>query len=190
MDPATPAMQYPGTSGPHLVPPYTLLGGPENLKLLFDNAMALLQQSVADNQANSRAYAAINLRRAENAATIDHLSNVNAVISAQTGQTSDQQTTSPIRTGAGDNLAAGAVPSNRVTDTAAAGIAAAVTESVQTNVTAQVAEIVTQVGALTTMVNNLAGNVTTALQALADSNAAIASALTALQPKNPTSAAS
>jgi hypothetical protein len=172
---ASPGVDYPGTSAPHLVPPYTLLGGPENIKLLFDNAMALMQQSVADNQSNSRAYAAINLRRAENAATIDHLANVNAVISAQTGDTSNQQTTSPIRTGSGDNLAAGSVPANRVTDTAAAGIAAAVTESVQTNVTSQIS-------ALTEQITALGGTITTALQALAVSNSAIASALTALQP--------
>jgi hypothetical protein len=182
-------MQYPGTSGPHLVPPYTLLGGPENLKLLFDNAMALMQQSVADNQRNARAYAAIDLRRAENAATIDHLSNVNAVISAQTGQTSDQQTTSPIRTGTGDNLAAGAAPTNRVTDTAGNAVAAGIAESVQTNVT-------TQISALTEQVLALGGTITTGLQAISDTNASIAAslaamaaALTALKP-SPTPAAS
>ena len=164
------------TSSPHMVPPYTLLGGPENIKLLFDTTMALLQQSIADNQADARGMAAIGRRRAENAATVDHLANINAVISAQTGDTSGQQTVSPIRTGAGDNVAAGAVPSNRTIDDAAAGIAAAVTESVQTNVT-------TQVSALTEQVAALGGTITTALQALADSQAAIASALTALSPK-------
>lgn len=177
-----PAMNYPGTSGPHLVPPYTLLGGPENLKLLFDTTMTLLQQMAADNQRNARGYAAIDLRRAENAATVDHLANMNVVISAQTGDTSNQQTASPIRTGIGDTMAASAYPANRATDTASAGVAAGVTESVQTNITAQVAEMVTQVGTLTTMVQNMAGDVTTALQALADSNAAIASALTGLKP--------
>ena len=99
----------------------------------------------------------------------------------------------PVTTGTGDAVRANAVPVNRVTDVAGAGVAAAITESVQTNVTqqlatmqanltAQVAEIVTQVAALTTMVNNLAGNTTTVLQALADSNAAIAQALSSLTP--------
>ena len=167
---------YPGTSGPHLIPPYTLLGGPENLKLLFDYTMAILLQSTADNQRNARGYASIDLRRAENAATVDHLANMNVVISAQAGDTSTQQTDSPIRTGAGDNLAAGAAPANRSIDTATAAVAAAVAESVQTNVT-------TQISALTEQISALGGTVTTALQALADSNAAIAAALGSLAPK-------
>ena len=167
---------------PPETPYVSLLGGHENMKLLFDNAMALMQQSIADNQANARAYQAINLRRAENAATIDHLGSLNAVISAQTGDTSNQQTTDPIRTGIADTMAAASYTPNRTADVSAAGIAAAVTESVQTNVTAQVAEIATQVATLSEMVQAMAGNVTTALQALADSNALIASALSALAP--------
>lgn len=81
----------------------------------------------------------------------------------------------PVATGTGDAVRAAAYTPNRATDTASAGVAAGVTESVQTNITAQVA-------ALTTMVNNLADSVTTAVQALADSNALIASALSALAP--------
>jgi hypothetical protein len=170
------------TSGPHMIPPYTLLGGPENLKLLFDSIMQISQQGILDNQANSRAYAAINLRRAENAATADHLANMNVVIAAQVGDASGQQTTSPIRTGAGDNLAAGAAPTDRVTDTAGNAVAAGIAESVQTNVT-------TQVSALSLQITALGGTITTALQAVSDSNASIAAslatmaaALTALAP--------
>jgi hypothetical protein len=173
---------YPATSAPHLVPPYSLLGGPENIKYLFDRMMMLDNQAALDNQSNARAYAALNLRRAENAATIDHLGSLNAVISAQTGDTSDQQTTDPIRTGIADTMAAASYTPNRAVDTASAGISAADLESVQTNVTAQVAEVVTQVATLSEMVQSMAGNVTTALQALADSNALIASALSALAP--------
>jgi hypothetical protein len=172
-----------GISSPHQIPPYTLLGGPENIKLLFDNAMALMQQSVADNQANARALADLNLRRATNSATIDHLGNLNAVISAQAGDTSSQQTVSPVRTGVGDTVAASAYPADRSVDTASAGIAAAVTESVQTNVTSQVSALAAQIGTLTTMVNDLAGSVTTNLQAVADSNAAIAAALVKIAAK-------
>lgn len=176
--------QFPGpyTSGPHMVPPYTLLGGPENLKLLFDNVMQLMQQSVVDNQNNARAYAAINLRRAENAATVDHLANMNVVISAQSGDTADQSQNDATRTAAADNLAAGAAPTNRVTDTAGNAVAAGIAESVQTNVT-------TQVSALSEQITALGGMVTTALQAVSDSNASIAAsmatmaaALTALAP--------
>jgi len=180
-DPAS-VCSYPSTSSPHLVPPYTLLGGPENIKLLFDSVMQLMQQSVADNQANSRAYAALNLRRAENAATIDHLGSLNAVISAQTGDTSGQQTVSPIRTGIGDTMAAAAYPANRSTDQSSAAIAAGIAESVQTNVT-------TQVSALTEQVAALGATITTTVQSLADSQASIAAsfavmaaALSALKP--------
>jgi hypothetical protein len=175
-------MSYPGTSGPHLVPPYTLLGGPENLKLLFDNVMQVMQQGITDNQANARAYAAINLRRAENAATVDHLANMNVVISAQTGDTSNQQTVSPIRTGTGDTVAASAYTPNRTVDTANGAVAAGIAESVQTNVTSQVS-------ALSEQITALGGMITTALQAVSDSNASVAAsfatmaaALTALAP--------
>jgi hypothetical protein len=180
--PATAPCLYPGTSAPHLVPPYSLLGGPENIKYLFDRMMMLDNQAALDNQANARAYAALNLRRSENAATIDHLGSLNAVISAQSGDTSDQQTDSPIRTGVGDAMASASYPANRSVDQAAAGIAAAVAESVQTNVT-------TQVSALSEQILALGGTITTGLQAVSDSNASIAAslasmaaALTALAP--------
>ena len=77
--------------------------------------------------------------------------------------------------GAADALAAAAYTPNRTVDTASAGISAADLESVQTNVT-------TQISALTEQITALAGGVTTALQAVADSNALIASALSALAP--------
>lgn len=170
------------TSGPHLVPPYTLLGGPENIKLLFDSQMALIQQLATDNQANARAYNAINLRRAENAATVDHLSNMNVVISAQSGDTANQAQGDPSRTAAADNLAAGVAPTNRVTDVAGNAVAAGIVESVQTNVT-------TQVSALTEQVLALGGTITTGFEALSNglnaqaaSIAVLAAALTALKP--------
>jgi hypothetical protein len=172
MDPCT----YPATSGPHLVPPYTLLGGPENMKVIFDRFAALMGDGATDNQSNSRAWAAHNLRVATNAATIDNLAQLNLLVSAQSGDTSAQQTTSPIRTGTGDTVASSAYPANRATDQASAAIAAGIAESVQTNVT-------TQISALTEQITALGGTITTALQALADSNALIASALSALAPK-------
>lgn len=186
MDPIAP-VPY-GTSMPHMIPPYTLLGGPENVKLLFDTIMGLQTQMLADNQANARAYAALNLRAAENAAIASHFVNMNVVISAQTGDTSGQQTTSPIRTGTGDAVAAAAYTPNRTTDTADAAVAAGIAESVQTNVT-------TQVSALSEQITALGGMITTALQAVSNSNAsvaasfaAMAAALTALAPKQPATA--
>lgn len=159
---------------PSVAPAHTLLGGAENMKLLFDTTMAILQQGIMDNQASARNLATLHLRMAHNAATIDHLAGLNVVISAQTGDTAGQQTVSPIRTAAGDNLAGGAAPANRITDTAGsvagAGVNAGVAEAVQGNVTSQLA-------VLSETVSSLGGTITTALQALADSNALIASAL-------------
>jgi hypothetical protein len=173
---------YPATSGPHLVPPYTLLGGPENMKVIFDRFSALMGQGAEDNQANSRAWNAFNLGAATDAALIKHLAQLNLVTSSQTGDTSAQQTTSPIRTGIGDTMAAASYPPNRVTDTASAAVAAGIAESVQTNVT-------TQVSALSEQITALGATITTAVQELADSNASIAAsfsvlaaALTALAP--------
>ncbi len=173
MDPLNPSISY-----PHLVPPYTLLGGPENVKLLYDTIMSLMTQGVADNQANARAYNALNLRAAENAAVASHFVNMNVVIAAQTGGTSGQQTTSPIRTGVGDTLAASAYPANRAVDVGAAGIstaneaiAAAIAKSVNDTITTE----------LSTLQQTI--------QALADAQATIAAALTKLAtgPTPPTS---
>jgi hypothetical protein len=170
---------------PNLSPAVThqpsLLGGAENMKLLFDDTLSFLSRVRTNASGFDNAWNAYALSIATDAQTAKHLANINAVISGQTGQSADQQTVSPIRTGAADNLAAGGAPTNRVTDAAGNAIAAGNAESVQTNVTAQVAEMVTQVGTLTTMVTSMNANVTTALQALADSNTLIASALSALK---------
>lgn len=68
----------------------------------FDNRREVL--------ASSRAWEDLKLRKAQNAATFDHFMNMNSAqataTAEQTGQTEDQQTVSPIRTGAGDAIAA------------------------------------------------------------------------------------
>jgi hypothetical protein len=147
---------YAGTSGPHLIPPYTLLGGPENMKVIFDRFAALMGQGVEDNQNNARAWANLSLRQATNAATIDNLAAMGTIISGQTGDTSNQQTTSPRRTGAGDTDAAGSATANRSVDNATAG-------------TAQAASV------------GLAATFQQVLQAISDNNAVIAQAMQTLQ---------
>jgi hypothetical protein len=106
-----------------MIPSYTLVGGAENMKLLFDTMLGLQTQKVADDQASARAWANLNLYRATNAEVFSHAVNMFTVNAMQTGDTADTQTVSPIKTAAADNLAAGAVPANRTIDTAAAGIA-------------------------------------------------------------------
>jgi hypothetical protein len=98
----------------------SLLGGAENMKLLFDSEMSVLQllannaqtlnhqgnvnnQSVAqqaslDNQEDARAWSALKLRLAQNAATLDHLAAMNNLAQAQVGTTESQQTVSPAGT--------------------------------------------------------------------------------------------
>ena len=97
------------TQNPNLSPCVThqpsLLGGAENIKLLFDEEL----DSRRETQARQRAWEAISLeqaqisnRRAQNAATIDHAINASMVISGQIGNTEGQQTVSPAGTAASE----------------------------------------------------------------------------------------
>ena len=87
---------------PNLSPAVThqpsLLGGAENIKLLFDEELDSRRETLA----RQRAWEAISLdmaqtssRRAQNAATIDHAINAGLVLSGQIGATEGQQTVSP-----------------------------------------------------------------------------------------------
>jgi hypothetical protein len=175
-------MPEPQTCYPTQIPPHTLIGGPENIKLLFDDTMSDISINRKSLLRHQDGWESLCLRNANFSASFDHMILANMAISGQTGDTSAQQTTSPIRTGIGDDVAAGATPQNRATDTASSAVAAGIAESVQTNVT-------TQVSALTEQILALGGTITTGFQALTDSNASIAaslavlaSALTALKP--------
>lgn len=155
-----------------------------NFKALYDDTQSDVSINRKSLMRHQDAWETLRLRNSQFAASFDHALLSAVAIANQTGSTEDQQSVTPVRTAAGDNLAAGAVPANRVTDTAAAGIAAAVTESVQTNVTSQVSALSEQILAL-------GGTITTGLQAVSDSNASIAAslasmaaALTALAPKS------
>lgn len=84
------------------VPGHTMLGGPENVKLLFDSALELVQQIVSDGQEDARAWRELNLQNARAHGAFIHAVNMGSLLSAQAGVTEAQQTVSPIRTGAGD----------------------------------------------------------------------------------------
>lgn len=81
-----------------------------NSKLAYDFSAQLQNQSLVDSQAHARTLRQLEVRIAQNAATVDHLANVFALqstaTSEQTGQTEDQQTVDPVRTGTGDALIA------------------------------------------------------------------------------------
>ena len=130
----------------------SLLGGAENIKLLFDEELDNRRESLA----RQRAWEAVSLdlaqtasRRAQNAATIDHAINAGIVLSGQVGTTEGQQTVSPAGTaasettkgavaaaGAGEAVSAEAVTANvanlftALTPVIASALATAISQSI------------------------------------------------------------
>jgi hypothetical protein len=111
-----------------------LIGGPENIKLLFDEEL----DSRREGQGNQRAWESVKLdqaqiasRRAQNAASFDKAIDAIVAVSIATGQTENQQTVSPAGTAASETTK-GAV--------AAAGAGEAVSAE---TVTANVANLMT-----------------------------------------------
>jgi hypothetical protein len=90
----------------------SLLGGAENMKLLFDNTMALTQAALLDNQRDAR-------RRASNDADFDHLVSMSAAAALLNAtQAGEDSTTTATQAGQGTvATAAGAE------ETANAGVA-------------------------------------------------------------------
>jgi hypothetical protein len=87
-----------------------LLGGAENIKLLFDEEL----DNRRENLASQRAWEAVKLdqaqiasRRAQNAATFDKAVDAAIAISVQTGQTEAQQTVSPEGTATSEAIKGG-----------------------------------------------------------------------------------
>ena len=78
-----------------------------NAKLAYDSAAQLQHQSLADNQEDARAWAALKLRIAHNNEAFDHAIRMGSVIAGQAGYTEGQQTVSPVRTGTGDAIVGG-----------------------------------------------------------------------------------
>lgn len=147
------AENAPGFTGANTnIPPYTLVGGPENIKLLFDEEL--------DDRRLKRswdsAWQAITQLQQQNMVAFTHAVNMGSLLSAQAGVTEAQAQVTPIRTGAGDTQVqmppGGAYPPNRQTDTGGAAatnaIIAGVAEAVQGNVTAQISTLTDQVAAL------------------------------------------
>lgn len=149
----------------------SLLGGAENMKLLFDSQMALIQQLTADGQENARAWRAHDLRLATQAGDYDFAVKMGSVIAAQAGETQQQAPNSAIRTGAADTQTqqpAGAVyPPIRNVDqsgaTATAGVQAA-QEQIAANIAA-LSDVVTKLAdALSSVLVNAAGGASTPSQ--------------------------
>ena len=78
-----------------------------NEKLLYDGNAQLQLQALIDNQEDSRAWNALKLSKAQNAATVDQLAQIGLLQLGQTGATESQQTVSPVRTATGDAIVGG-----------------------------------------------------------------------------------
>ena len=144
------------TPNPNLSPCVThqpsLLGGAENMKLLFDEELDHRRESLARQrawEAIALEQAQISNRRAQNAATIDHAINAGLVLSGQAGATEGQQTVSPAgiaasettkgavaAAGAGEAVSAEAVTANvanlftSLTPVIASALAAAISQTI------------------------------------------------------------
>ena len=81
----------------------SLLGGAENIKLLFDEELDNRRERLS----NDRAWEVLKLRTANEAQTVSHMTEMNAVISAQVSNIETQQTVSPVRTATGDAIVGG-----------------------------------------------------------------------------------
>jgi hypothetical protein len=163
------------TLNPNLSPAVThqpsLLGGAENMKLLFDDTMAALSRARTVAQSHDNAWETLRFTTASDAQVVKHLAQLNFVAAGQTGATENQQSVTPIRTGAADaqnQQPAGAVyPPIRNVDqsgsTATAGIQAA-QEQIAANVAA-LSDVVTKLAdALSAVIVTAAGGASTPSQ--------------------------
>lgn len=156
--------QVQGTA-PVYVPAHTVIGGESVMSLVFAHMFMDARQATLDNQANARAWNALNLRKQTNAATvdhrkdqngetIDHLSDTGNVASTQTGQTENQAAVDPVRTGMGDDIADDKASTLAAEDVAkiagavaGAGQAVNATSTVSNNLTAQAVALIQAIAA-------------------------------------------
>jgi hypothetical protein len=103
-----------------------------NFKALYDDTQSDVSINRKSLFRHQDAWETLRLRNAQFAASFDHALLASVAIANQTGQTEDQQSVTPIRTGIGDTMAAASYPANRAIDTsdatvsvAAAGVATA-----------------------------------------------------------------
>jgi len=127
---------------PVIDPKHSLLGGAENIKLLFDEELDNRREGLA----RQRAWEDLALRRASNSATFDHAINAGIVLAGQAGVTEGQQTVSPAGTASSEAIK-GAVG---VAGAGQAVNAETITSTVAQLVAALVAVIVTAVGGAST----------------------------------------
>jgi len=146
---------------PNLAPQVThqpsLLGGAENIKLLFDEELDNRRERLS----NDRAWEVLKLRTANEAQTVSHMTEMNAVISAQVSNIETQQTVSPVRTATGDAIVGGVgVAAEQV----AANIAELATSLIPVITSALATAISQTIAALVPVVVTAAGGASTPSQ--------------------------
>jgi hypothetical protein len=146
----------------------TLLGGAENIKLLFDEEL----DSRRETAANARAWESVKLdqaqtasRRAQNAASMDKALDTILAVAIATGQTENEQTVSPAGTaasettkgavaaaGAGEAVSAEAVTANvaNLFTALTPVIASALATAISQTIAALVPVVVTAAGGAST----------------------------------------
>lgn len=149
-------------------PPHTVIGGSDIAAESFKNFVADMRTQTQFAQRNAEAWEAISRASAQRSAEITALQAQRSLdfytlvafgtqTADQTGQTSNQQTTAPRRTGAADTDSAGSATANRSVDNATAG-------------TSQAAQV------------GLAGSFQQVLQAISDNNALITKFMAQFSP--------
>ena len=141
----------------------SLLGGAENMKLLFDDTMSDISARRKMAHSHADAWETLRYRIAQNAAAYDHAVSMGSVLAAQAGVTEGQQTVSPVRTAAADNLAAGSAPANRAIDVATVGVATAA-EGIATANQSIADSVANLMNALTAVIINASGGASTPSQ--------------------------
>jgi len=129
----------------------------QNIKTLLDRFVGLMAQGAEDNQEDSRAWSALKLRHANNAATIDHMVDAGLVAAQATAATENQQTVSPAGTAASEtakgavaDAGAGIATANQAIADSLAAFQTAILGAVADLKAALVAPIVTSVGGAST----------------------------------------
>lgn len=105
------------------LPPMTIIGGSEILSESFKNFANDQRALTLFAQRNSEAWAEVSINSARRSNDLYAVLTTGAVLAGQTGVTSNQQTTSPRRTGAADTDSAGSATAARSVDNATAGTA-------------------------------------------------------------------
>ena len=116
-------------TNPNLSPQVThqpsLLGGAENMKLLFDNTLAHLGRVQTVAASHDNAWETLRFTTAQDAQVVKHLAQLATVAANQTGQTENQQTVSPAGTAASETAKGAVADAGSGIAVAAEGVAVA-----------------------------------------------------------------